>query len=295
MKKLMTLLLASVMSLTMLTGCGDDSSNASQSSNNEQSSVQNETVSYSADVQKIIDSGVLNVGVKNDVKNFGFQDALTGVYAGYEIDVATKIADYLGVDIDFTAVTPATRTNLLDSGDIDCVVATFTITDERRESWDFTTPYYIDTVSVLVENSTGISSLADLDGKIIGVSSGSNSARALVSAIVDAGLIPEESFDSATFDAATWTEFVSFNQFSDYPKISTALASGEVSAFCVDKSTLSSYINDNRSFIDESFAPQDYGVATKQNSGFSELCEELITTWLADGSLASLKEVYGLD
>lgn len=45
------------------------------------------------------------------------------------------------MDVEFTAVTAATRTELLDSGDIDCVLATFTITDERKQSWDFSTPY----------------------------------------------------------------------------------------------------------------------------------------------------------
>ena len=50
------------------------------------------------------------------------------------------IAEHLGVDVEFTPVTAATRGELLDSGDIDCVLATFTITEERRKSWDFSTP-----------------------------------------------------------------------------------------------------------------------------------------------------------
>ena len=63
-----------------------------------------------------------------------------------------------------------TRGELLDSGDIDAVLATFTITEERKKSWDFTTPYYTDYVSVLVEDSTGIKDLADLKDKVVGVS-----------------------------------------------------------------------------------------------------------------------------
>ena len=72
------------------------------------------------------------------------------------------IAEHLGVDVEFTTVTAATRGELLDSGDIDCVLATFTITEERRKSWDFSTPYYTDYVSVLAEDSSGIKELADL-------------------------------------------------------------------------------------------------------------------------------------
>ena len=94
---------------------------------------------------------MLRVGVKNAVEGFGFQDTLTGEYSGMEIDLANMIAEYLGVDVEFTTVTAATRSELLDSGDIDCVLATFTITEERKQSWDFTTPYYTDHVTVLVE------------------------------------------------------------------------------------------------------------------------------------------------
>ena len=132
--------------------------------------------SVAADVQAIVDRGVLRVGVKNAVVGFGYEDPLTGEYTGMEIELAKALADKLGVDVEFTAVTAATRTELLDSGDIDCVLATFTITDERKESWDFTTPYYTDYVSVLVEDSKGIKTLDDLADATVGVSSGSTSA-----------------------------------------------------------------------------------------------------------------------
>jgi putative glutamine transport system substrate-binding protein len=238
---------------------------------------------------------VLNVGVKNAVVGFGFQDTLTGEYSGLEITLAEKIADYLGVDVEFTAVTAATRTELLDSGDIDCVLATFTITDERKKSWDFSTPYFTDHVSVLVENSSGITTLADLIDKKVGVSSGSTSARSLVSAMIDAGVITGEGFNADTFDPATWTEGVTFQQYEDYPTISTGLSAGEVDAFCVDKSILAIYNTDSRSYIEEEFSPQEYGVATTKGSGLSSVVEELITGWLADGTIDSLIEENGLN
>ncbi|MDD3412261.1 MAG: transporter substrate-binding domain-containing protein [Eubacteriales bacterium] len=247
------------------------------------------------DVQAIIDRGVLRVGVKNAVVGFGYQDTLTGEYSGMEIDIASAIAEKLGVEVEFTAVTAATRGELLDSGDIDCVLATFTITDERKESWDFSTPYYTDHVTVLVEDASGIAGLSDLMGKKVGVSSGSTSARSLVSAMIDAGLIDGASFDKATFDPALWTEGVSFQQYDDYPTISIALSADEVNAFCVDKSILAIYHTDGRSYIPEEFAPQNYGVATKKGSGFSAYCDEQITAWLADGTIAGFAEAYGLN
>jgi putative glutamine transport system substrate-binding protein len=302
LRKMLSLGMAAVMSLTMLTACGSTSSTSTSSSTDSaadttstEATTEEGATEYAADVQAIIDRGVLNVGVKNAVVGFGFQDTLTGEYSGLEITLAEKIADYLGVDVEFTAVTAATRTELLDSGDIDCVLATFTITDERKKSWDFSTPYFTDHVSVLVENSSGITTLADLIDKKVGVSSGSTSARSLVSAMIDAGVITGEGFNADTFDPATWTEGVTFQQYEDYPTISTGLSAGEVDAFCVDKSILAIYNTDSRSYIEEEFSPQEYGVATTKGSGLSSVVEELITGWLADGTIDSLIEENGLN
>ncbi|MCD7735639.1 MAG: transporter substrate-binding domain-containing protein [Lachnospiraceae bacterium] len=246
------------------------------------------------DIQEIIDRGVLRVGVKNAVVGFGYEDTLTGEYSGMEIDIANLIAEKLGVETEFTTVTAATRTELLDSGDIDCVIATFTITDERKESWDFSTPYYTDYVTVLVEDSSEITSLEDLVDKTVGVSSGSTSARSLVEAMIEAELISGDDYDSETFDPALWTDGVSFQQYDDYPTISTALSAGEVDAFCVDKSILAIYKTDGRSYIDAEFAPQEYGVATTKDSGFSAYVDTLINEWLEDGTIDGFIEEYAL-
>ena len=70
-----------------------------------------------------------------------------------EIDLGAMIAEALGYDdVEYTTVTAATRGQMLDNDELDCVIATFTIKPERKESWDFSTPYYTDTVTVLVEN-----------------------------------------------------------------------------------------------------------------------------------------------
>ena len=286
-----------VLALTALTACGGSASStaASTASSAASGSAAASSEALSADVQAIVDRGVLKVGVKNAVKGFSFQDTLTGEYTGLEDSLAEMIAEHLGVDVEFTTVTAATRGELLDSGDIDCVLATFTITDERRKSWDFSTPYYTDYVSVLVEDASGIKELADLKDKVVGVSSGSTSARALVQAMIEAGVISGDSFDADTFNADTWKDGISFRQYDDYPAISTALSAGEVDGFCVDKSILAIYKTDGRSYIDAEFSPQEYGIATKKGSGFSALCDELVTGWLADGTVDGLIKDNGLD
>ena len=283
--------------LTALTACGGSTSSvaASTASSAASDSAAASSGAVSADVQAIIDRGVLKVGVKNAVKGFSFQDTLTGEYTGLEDSLAEMIAEHLGVDVEFTTVTAATRGELLDSGDIDCVLATFTITEERRKSWDFSTPYYTDYVSVLVEDSSGIKALADLKDKVVGVSSGSTSARALVQEMIDEGVITGEGFDADTFNADTWKDGISFRQYDDYPAISTALSAGEVNGFCVDKSILAIYKTEGRSYIDAEFSPQEYGVATKKGSGFSSVCDELVTGWLADGTIDGLIKENGLE
>ena len=238
--------------------------------------------------------GTFRVGVKQDVYGFGYLDETTGVYEGMEIDLGAMIAEALGYDdVEYTTVTAATRGQMLDNDELDCVIATFTIKPERRESWDFSTPYYTDAVTVLVENASGIADLAGLAGKTVGVSTGSTSAKALATAMADAGVIP--AFDADKFEIATFDGGVKFKEFDDYPAISLALDAGDVDAFCVDKSILANYKTDDRSFIADSFAPQDYGVATKKGSELSAKVEELITGWLADGTIAELVTKWGLD
>uniref|UniRef100_UPI00397F1E0A transporter substrate-binding domain-containing protein n=1 Tax=Salmonella sp. s58760 TaxID=3159708 RepID=UPI00397F1E0A len=119
-----------------------------------------------------------------DVPNFGYKNPDTGEFEGLEIDIARKIADELGVEIEFTPVTAQTRGPLLDNGQVDMVIATFTITEERKLLYNFTTPYYTDAVGLLVNKDSGIKTFTDLDGKTIGVAQGSIT-RTLISELAD--------------------------------------------------------------------------------------------------------------
>lgn len=242
---------------------------------------------------------ILKVGVKDSVIGFGYKDPLSGEYSGMEIELAKKISSELGYkDVEFTTVTAATRTELLDSGDLDCVIATFTITEERKKSWDFSTPYYTDAVTVLVETADGITNVDGLVGKKIGVSTGSTSAYNLAKTMSSKGLlgdytVPESSadFDISSFNAAG----TAFEQFGDYPAISNAMAAGTVDAFCVDKSILANFKTDDRSYIEDTFAPQEYGVATRKDSELSSKIEELITKWLSDGTIDGYISEFNLN
>ncbi len=283
-----------------LAGCSGNTSSESSSSAGESSSAPAaEDSSSAAEDSTAAAGGILKVGVKDAVIGFGYKDPLSGEYEGMEIELAKKIADSLGYDdVEFTTVTAATRTELLDSGDLDCVLATFTITEERKKSWDFSTPYYTDAVTVLVEKADGITDLSGLVGKKVGVSTGSTSAYAMVKAMSEKGLLGDYTLPetSADFDISSFNvEGTTFEQFGDYPAISNAMTAGTVDAFCVDKSILATYKSDDRDYITDTFSPQEYGVATKKDSPLSSKIDELIKGWLEDGTIDGLITEFGLN
>ena len=90
-----------------------------------------------ADIQK---RGELVVGVKQDVPNFGYKDPKTGTYSGIETDLAKMVADELKVKVRYVPVTAQTRGPLLDNEQVDMDIATFTITDERKNSTTLPVP-----------------------------------------------------------------------------------------------------------------------------------------------------------
>ncbi|MGN0650457.1 MAG: transporter substrate-binding domain-containing protein [Oscillospiraceae bacterium] len=298
LNKLFAALAAGAM-IFSLAGCSGSTSSESSSAGDSSAPAAESSTPAAESSTPAAEGGILKVGVKDAVIGFGYKDPLTGEYEGMEIELAKKLADSLGYsDVEFTTVTAATRTELLDSGDLDCVLATFTITEERKKSWDFSTPYYTDAVTVLVEKADGITDLSGLVGKKIGVSTGSTSAYAMVKAMTEKGLLgdyvlPETSadFDISSFSA----ENTSFEQFGDYPAISNAMTAGTVDAFCVDKSILANYKSDDRDYITDTFSPQQYGVATKKDSPLSSKIDELISGWLADGTIDALINQFGLN
>lgn len=234
-------------------------------------------LSNSDQVQAIIDRGVLRVGVKQDVPNFGYKNPDSGEFEGMEIDIARKIADELGVDIEFTPVTAQTRGPLLDNGQVDLVIATFTITEERKLLYNFTTPYYTDAVGFLVNKDSGIKTFTDLDGKTIGVAQGSIT-RTLISELADKYGIS-----------------VNFAELGSYPELSVSLRAHRTDAFSVDQSILSGYISSKSELMDFSFSASDYGIVTKlSNKDLNEYLNNLVEKWTADGSLQSIYDANGL-
>lgn len=109
--------------------------------------------------------GTLVVGVKADYRPFGFRDG-SGAVVGFEPDLAAELARTLGVSPKLVPVVAMTRVTLLDSGEIDLVIATMNETPERRKQVDFVEPsYYASCVNVLARKTARLHNWQQLRGK----------------------------------------------------------------------------------------------------------------------------------
>jgi polar amino acid transport system substrate-binding protein len=111
--------------------------------------------------------GKLAIGVKCDYPPFGFIDE-AGKNAGFEIDVAHKLAQYAFGDpnaVSLTCVTGANRVSFLTSNRIDLIMATMNYTADRAKTIDFSTPYFSSGVKLLVPKGSAITDFAALAGQ----------------------------------------------------------------------------------------------------------------------------------
>ncbi|WP_414151818.1 transporter substrate-binding domain-containing protein [Acetobacterium carbinolicum] len=240
-----------------------------------------DTATTDGSLDAVVKAGVLRVGVKEDVPNFGLRNTATGEIEGFEIDIVKLLAkEILGDEnaYELTPVTAKTRGPLLDNGEVDLVIATFTITDERKSTYNFSTPYYEDAVGLLVKKDAGYKGLADMNGAAIGVAQSATSKEAVQKVADELGIT------------------VSFSEYATYPEIKAALDSGRVNAFCVDGSILGGYVDDSTMILPDRFAPQQYGVTSKLDSlALTEAVDGYINGWLEDGTIEGLITKWGLN
>ena len=221
----------------------------------------------------LADSGTLVVGVRDDIVNFGFLNKTTGKYYGLEIDLAKELASRIGRDkVEFVSVIPTTKQEALESGKVDCIIACYSITDERQELFDFSEPYYHDGTVIMVQKSSLFTTRKDLAGMTVGVQAGST-AGDLVTRAMEA-IDPDKG--------------VKLWEGKDYQALSDALERGDVDAVCMDGCIAQAYMNDDRRYLPGSLATQYYGVATQKGSDLSGQVAEAIEDILADGTMDTL-------
>ncbi|MGH3433830.1 MAG: glutamate ABC transporter substrate-binding protein [Thermocrispum sp.] len=134
---------------------------------------------------EIRERGKLIVGVDQNTFLFGFRNPTTGRLEGFDIDIATAVAEQLlgsADKIQFRAITSQQRIEALKSGSVDIVVRTMTINCERRKEIEFSSVYFVAGQRVLVQKTSDYDSLADLGKKKVCAASGSTSLRNIAEA-----------------------------------------------------------------------------------------------------------------
>lgn len=163
MKKLVALLLAAVMTMSLLTACGNKT--AEEAANTDTAAEQGEEGASQA-----LADGVLTVGTNAEFPPFEYVDD-NGEADGFDIALIKAIGEKLGAEV---AVENMEFDSLVASigSKIDVAIAGMTVTDERKESVDFSDSYYEAVQYVILPADSEIATAEDLVGKTIGVQLG---------------------------------------------------------------------------------------------------------------------------
>ena len=263
-------ILAAVLTLSLtagLTACGGSTSDAT--ANNASAADEGTASNGSSEVYRTLDeikeSGTINIGVFSDKNPFGYVDE-NGEYQGYDIYFANRLGEDLGVDVNFVS------TEYLQTGKVDIILATFTVTDERAEEVDFALPYMNVALGVVSPDSKVIENLDDWDSndQMI-VISGTTAETYMIDNYPDIPLQKYDSYAAAknaleNGSGAAWvndnTEVIAYAlQNTGYTVGIPSLGSNDTIAPAVSKgnTTLLDWINDEiKTLGEEQFFHADY-------------------------------------
>lgn len=223
---------------------------------------------------KLNEAGKIVVGTKFDQPLFGLMGP-SGNPEGFDVEVAKIIAGELGLkedQIEWKEAVSANREPFIQNGEVDIVVATYTISDKRKEVISFAGPYYIagQDLLVLKGNPDGIKSIDDVKGKKVCSATGSTSADNLR----DAGV---EVLETDT-----------------YSNCLEPLRSGEVIAVSTDNVILAGLADQNEGefeVVDNPFTQEPYGIGLgKDDADFRNFINDTLEAAFADGRWAKAWE-----
>jgi putative glutamine transport system substrate-binding protein len=221
--------------------------------------------------------GKLIAGVKFDTNLFGLKDPATGKVEGFDIDIAKALAKKILGDenkIELKEVTSKTRIPLLQNGDIDLIVATMTITEDRKKQVDFSDIYFKAGQSLLVKKGSPIKGLENLKkGTKVLTVKGSTSATNIRAKAPDATVL----------------------EFENYQDAFTALKAGQGDALTTDNSILLGMQKQdpNYELVGGNFTDEPYGIAIKKGDAeFVGVVNDLLKEMKASGEYDKLYEKW---
>lgn len=285
--------------VALLAACGSDSPDGDQRAGGDGgttagSSDEGACADATDLLAEVCEKGVLTVSTDPAYPPQSFLDEQTGEYEGFDIDVATEIADRLGVEVAWEAPSWDVITAGSWNGRWDTTVGSMTPTNDRQEVLYFTQPYnYTPAVVVVHADDESVSDLStDLDGKRIGVCSGCTYDQFLTKTL---------EIDGYTFDF-----IIDDAEVSGYDTDTTALqdlANGRVDAVITSVTTAQGYIDAGNpvKIVGDPVFYEPLSVGFDKSSDPSsetlfEAVDQIVGDMHEDGTLTAFSEEwYGLD
>ncbi|MFP3126029.1 glutamate ABC transporter substrate-binding protein [Ectobacillus funiculus] len=253
--------------LIALVGCGSAKETSTKEASNEAQNA----------LEKIKKRDKLIVGVKYDTNLFGLKNPSTGEVEGFDIDIAKALAKKILGDeskVELKEVTSKTRIPMLKNGDIDMIIATMTITEERKQEVDFSDVYFKAGQALLVKKGSNIKGIDDIKkGTTVLAVKGSTSAVNIRQKAPEATVL----------------------EFENYSEAFQALKAGQGDALTTDNSILLGMQKQDPSYViaGDIFTDEPYGIAVKK--GETELLQavnDFLKEYNASGEYDKLYEKW---
>lgn len=265
---------AFLVSAALLSGCSSSSGTSQAASDSKAGST------TSAAASNLADKKTFTVGFDAEFPPYGYMDE-NGEYTGFDLEMAQAVADLEGWELVKQPIDWDSKDMELSSGSIDCIWNGFTM-DGREDAYTFSDPYIDNSQVWVVPADSGISTPADLAGKIVGVQKDSSALAALES---------DENADLTN-------SFAKLTQYGDYNTAFMDLEAGGIDALALDVG-VADYQLKNRgdAFVklDDLLASEKYGIGfLKGNTELKDKVQEDIYTLYDEGKVTELADKYNL-
>lgn len=282
MKKITTVLMAAAMTMAMLAGCGsastEQAASAEPAADTETAAAEENQEETAGEAQEG-DRTTFTVGFDAEFPPYGYMDE-NGDYTGFDLDLAQEVCDRNGWELVKQPIDWDSKDMELSSGSIDCIWNGFTM-NGREDAYTWSVPYVDNSQVFVVKADAGISTQADLAGKIVGVQKDSSALAALEGDAADL--------------AATFAEM---NQYADYNTGFMDLEAGAIDALAVDIGVANYQIasrGDGYVIMDEKLATEQYGIGfLLGNEELKDKVEKTLLEMADDGTFTKIAEKYDL-
>lgn len=227
-------------------------------------------------LEKVKEAGVFVLGLDDSFPPYGYRDEDNNI-VGYDIDLATEVCKRIGVTLKCQPIDWDSKEQELNTGKIDCIWNGFTITPERLDAMEFTAPYVDNSQVLAVNKDSGIKTLADMNGKKLGLQAGSSAADAL-----------EEAADFKS----TIKEVV---EFKDNLTALMDLEIKGVDAVLLDIGVAQQAIKEGRAFVivSEAVASEQYGVGFRKGDvKLRDAVQKALEDMVKDGTMEALDQKW---